>query len=257
MGAASSRERATVHFKKALEEEKHRDEAWEGLAQTHRELWRSGKAAFEEVLESLDHGLEVNRGLEGLHMIRAYALDQHAYRIYWHQGEWRQAYTSWEEAEKSASEAVSLWPHGGEEYGMRAAVRGAWGDALRDRGRERAGEVLRKAVEDGDEAVKRSPESPDVYKHRAVARWMLGEWKASRGEDPSADYEAAIEDFGGALAKNPNLWQVHANRRLLFETMGQLEKALAEYESAFELGHDPRVKALIDRVRSALGEGVD
>lgn len=55
-------------------------------------------------------------------------------------------------------------------------------------------------------------------------------------------YEAALTDFNHALELNPKLAEAYGNRGLAYKAMGQVEKAIADFERVLELTDNPQLR---------------
>jgi len=79
------------------------------------------------------------------------------------------------------------------------------------------------AIEDFSEAIRLSPNEPDIYTNRGLAR-------ASQG-----DFQGAIADYNKAIRINPNYASGYLRRGIVYGTLKEYEKAISDYEQALRI----------------------
>ena len=74
-----------------------------------------------------------------------------------------------------------------------------------------------------------------TFHNRGLAEFNLGR------------FENAIADFGRAIMLAPDFAYAHADRGMAYDYLGQMDKALTDYKSTYDLGINP--KWLVKKLR--------
>jgi len=82
---------------------------------------------------------------------------------------------------------------------------------------------FREAIEDYNQALKLSPESPDIYYNRGIAYFDLKE------------YPQAIKDYSQAIKLNPDYPDAYYNRGYVYRYLNDKQAAIKDFEQAAKL----------------------
>ena len=113
------------------------------------------------------------------------------------------------------------------------------------------------AIEDFTEAIRLSPNEPEIYSNRGLARARTGDFQGALADYNQAiriepnyalgylhrgiafstlrDYQKAFSDYEQALRLNPNMGEAYYNRGNIHRHLKENQAALADFEKAAEL----------------------
>ena len=125
------------------------------------------------------------------------------------------------------------------------ASEAAWADGMKDARRcaSRSGELdvdiqyCTRAILSGDLPAAYMAKT---FHNRGLAEYNLGL------------FEEAIADFGRAIMLAPDFAYAHADRGMAYEFLGQMDKALIDYKSTYDLGIKPKWMVKKLRMNGAL-----
>ncbi len=243
------------------------EEAWEGLARA----WLAGPPSEEScgrAEAAASSGLKLDRGYSPLQMARA---DARAARARLRRESGKDPSSDFQAAEEDYGEALALG-FGPEATAKRAQLRVSMGVHRMELGESPQGpfeaaakdvqaalardarsaaalaaraELARRRMElrwakgenpaeEGKALAARDETAPaEVWRHQAAGRGVLAQWRASRGEDARADFDAALSLVEEALKRAPD-------ERESLELRGRLrlERARAEFRKGREATAD-------------------
>jgi serine/threonine-protein kinase len=216
-GMRKSRERFS-----ALLEETESTEVW-GV-----ELSEAFKDALEKIRNIGGDPAAAEAGVSGLLALSEFVWVEEELRIA--RSDLRSMQGDFEGAKEDMKAFLKRCPDSGTAWARLGKIKAKGATGIQAQGGD-VRDLLREAIRDYDEALKRMPGHPVPLNGRGVVRLSLGKALASKGEDPREVYGSAIEDFTAAIRADPMSVLYLSNRGNAFRDLGRAHT---------ERGEDPQ-----------------